>query len=89
MRMHHIAGVGIMVLALAACATDPKPLTVNMPTASSCIPKALPPAPVGLESRESLAAAPEAGERYKRLYADWKVRVARMLETEPVIASCR
>jgi hypothetical protein len=77
------------LITAGSCATTREPPPVQVPIAVSCIPDELGPLPAGLETRESLARAPSDEELMKRLYADWKVRVARMLETEPVLAACR
>lgn len=75
---------------LTACATKPPVVPrVTLAVAGTCIPKSLGPPPSGLETRETLATAPDDAELFKRIYADWKVRVARSLEVEPVISACR
>ena len=80
------------VLVLAACTTPAARVeyrTVNVPVAMSCVPPELPPAPQGLETKESLRAISDPGQRYVRLAADWAARVARMAQTEAVISTCR
>lgn len=78
---------------LGACATAPPAKVVYqqvpMAVASTCIPAALPPAPQGLETRESLAAIPAGPDRYIRAVADDLARMARMDLTEGVIQACR
>lgn len=84
------AAILLAALVLTACATKPPVVPhVTLAVAGTCIPKSLGPPPAGLETRETLATAPDDAELFQRVYADWKVRVARMLETESVIAACR
>lgn len=81
-------------LSLAACASKPLPgptqyVAVDRPHAVSCVPTQLPPAPSELETKESLLAIPDGPVRYARMAADWFARVARMKDTEPVVAACQ
>jgi len=77
----------LLPLGLAACATAQAP--ARAPTAISCVPANLGPAPADMETKESLRAIADPAERYVRLAADWARRAERMAETEAVIADCR
>lgn len=84
----------LALLALTACAGSERPArvvyqTVKVPVPVSCVPRTLSPAPAGLQTPQSLAAIPDGPERYVRLAADWFARVARMTETEAVVAGCQ
>lgn len=87
-------GVAAACPLLTGCAGDARPATTVYvpevkPIAVSCVPQQLPPVPDGLLTKEALAAIPEGPDRYVAIAADWAVRTARMLQTEPIIKNCR
>jgi hypothetical protein len=84
----------LLFLGLGACAHNTKePFTVyqevDKAVATSCVPAGLGPLPAGLLTREQLSAITDGPSRYVALAADWMARVARMEETEGVVAGCR
>lgn len=93
MRADHIAGVGILILALAGCAHAPREpeirtVEVKVPTAISCVPANLPAAPVYPDTREALQAAGAAPERYQLMAAGRELRIVRLRDLEAVVATC-
>ena len=61
---------------------------VPVPVQSPCVPAALGAAPAYPDSRETLAAAPDAAERYRLMGQGWPLRDARLGELETVVAGC-
>lgn len=82
--------LGLMV----GCASVPAPprtvyTTVDRPVPVSCVPEVLGKGPEGFMTPAQIVAIKDGPTRYVALTADWLMRVARMNETEPVIATCR
>ena len=80
---------------LSACGgvkSTPEPIIVPqevvVPVAIGCVPANMSAPPVYPDTDDALKAAIDAAERYQLLYAGRKVRVARLSEIEPVIATC-
>lgn len=93
MKAHHIAGVGIMILMLSACAHTPEPKIVTrevkVPVIAPCVSAAVPPAPTSYPD-DHLPEGPAAVvDRYRLKLAANERRKARLAIIEPVIAGCR
>lgn len=85
----------ISLLALAGCAGGPDPEvsvrteTVYVERAVSCVPENLGDTPTFPDTDQALSSADDAAARYALLWAGRLLRMARLGETEPVIATCR
>jgi hypothetical protein len=73
---------------LAGCATPPVTTTVEVPVASSCIPKDLGPPPVYPDTNEAIHKAQNLYDRTRLLLAGRDLRNVRLGELEPVIQAC-
>lgn len=84
---------GAALLLTACVSTPPEPeirtVTVVVPTAVSCVPANLPPAPQYRVTVGDIIGAADAAERYRLTAAGFQEREARLSEVEPVIALCR
>lgn len=76
-----------MVL-LAACGGGRAPVAF-IPTPVACVPDTLKGAPAYPDSDDALRAAPSPERRYQLILAGRELRIARLGEVEPVIATCR
>ena len=83
-------------LALAGCghvaapSAEPilAPLVVDKPTSVGCVPANLASPPVYPDTDAALQAAPDGPHRYQLEHAGRKLRVERLNELEPIVATC-
>jgi hypothetical protein len=90
--MKRLIGLAVCA-ALGGCGGQAKPQThvvyqtVDRPVPVACVPSGLRPPPENLLTKEEVAKL-DGPQRYVAITADWLQRVARMNDTEPVIAGC-
>lgn len=87
----------LLLIPLAACGArvtpvSAEPIVAPQPVAVAvtqpCVPEALTPPPIYVDSKEKLLAAQDAAERYQLVLGGRSQRIARLNELEPIIAGC-
>jgi hypothetical protein len=87
MKPHHIATVGIMLLALTGCATR-GPDTGLRQVSVSCVDPATPDVPANLATREQLRAM-DGPTRFVRMAEDYLALLSWSTQVKPVLDACR
>lgn len=82
----------LAALALAGCASHPKPLTTLtalVPIKEACVPADFPPAPAGYADDHPPQGAAHLVDRFRLGAAANAARKARLAVVEPVVEHCR